>query len=146
MKRLFLVVLALFATNIYAVKCYVTVVKGHCWETYNVTVKAIDTSTGKTRATVIIPEGSYWSRQSFKCKPGESIQFSATFNPIIWESDRGKTYYSQNMWNLPEKVKGDENVWGRTVCFPREFGGVSMPPQQTGACNCKLDGIPPLKD
>ena len=118
--------------------------KDSCWGDYNVTVNVIDTANGKTIGTVIVPTSSFWAREKFECAPGQTLQFQATFNPVFWEKDVGKTYSGMSSWALPNAVTGRDIAWNINMCFPKQFGAVPFPPEGTNKCDCSTKGIPPI--
>lgn len=129
----------------WAFPCFVTLVKDSCWTDYNVTVTIATAQTGKQVASVIVPQGQSWVRQSFTCQPGESLAFSAIFDPVFWENDKGKVYPGQSNWQLPQAIKKGETAWNINVCYPSEFAEVPLPPQANGSCKCITENIPPVK-
>ena len=146
MLRAFCLMIMMFSgIPAYAFTCYLTVVKDNCWKNYNVTVVAQDVEGDNPRlVTVIVPQGSLWARQKFNCKPGQSLRFNATYTPVFWESERGKSHYLKQYWNLPKEVKAGESAWNITLCFPKQFSQVPLPPEATNKCKCDLKNIPPV--
>lgn len=146
MLRAFCLMVMMFSgIPAYAFTCYLTVVKDNCWENYNVTVSAEDVKGDHPQlVTVIVPEGSLWARQKFNCQPGQSLRFNARYTPIFWESERGKVHYLKHYWNLPKEVKAGESAWNITLCFPKQFSQVPLPPEATSSCKCDLKNVPPV--
>lgn len=146
MQRLLILLLGVgFTVQVQAFPCFLTMVKDSCWGDYNVTVVATDGSTGKQITTVVVPQGQSWSRVQFDCQPAEAISFIATFTPVIWESDKGKSYAAQRQWTLPEVIKQGDTAWNITMCYPAEFSEVPLPPTANNNCKCNTDDIPAVK-
>ena len=135
----------LFVFEAHAFPCFITLVKDTCWANYNVTVDVMSSENGKKRATVLIPEGTAWSREKFECKPGDTLQFQATFFPVFWEKDRDRKYAGKSNWPLPQKPKKDETAWNLVVCFAKDFSEIPFPPDAEGNCRCETKDIPPVK-
>lgn len=132
-------------TNVYAVECYITMVKGSCWKNYNLTVNIYDASTNENLGDINVWEGDLWARKSFSCSPGQVLSLEAKFTPIIWDQDEGKAYRGLRFWKLPDRA--DENVsgWNVTVCYPESFADVPVPPGSSGKCECDIKNIPKLR-
>ena len=128
-----------------AFPCFLTMVKDSCWTEYNLTVAVTNGTTGQPITTVIVPEGQSWARQQFTCQPADTISLSATFTPVFWESDKGKTYPARHSWTFPQTVAAGDTAWNINVCYPLEFSEVPLPPQAGGNCKCDIDSIPPVK-
>lgn len=132
----------LLSSQVHAVKCYFTLVKENCWKSYDLTVDVLDAKTRKVKATLMVPENRLWYRQEFECKPGDTLALVAKFSPIFWAGDENKTFSGQRYWKLPETVKPGETGWNVTVCFPKSFANVPLPPDATGSCTCDVASIP----
>ena len=134
----------LFSQQTFAVTCYLTMVKGECWKSYDLTVDISDADTGKAIKTVLVPEGQAWIRQEFDCKPGNTIALAAKFSPVFWERDDDKTFQGQRYWKLPDVIKPGETGWNVTVCFPAQFADVPAPPAGNSHCHCNFTNIPKI--
>ena len=134
-----------FTVHVHAFPCFVTFVKDSCWTNYDVTVIATNTSNSKLVMTVPILQGKSWNRQQYDCQPKDGLSFSSTFTPVIWENEAGKTYPSRRNWNFPEAIAKGDTAWNMTICYPRDFAGVPLPPDASGNCKCDTDVIPPVK-
>ena len=146
MQRLLLILCGVCCyVQVYAFPCFITMVKDSCWAQYNVEVKISDSATNKVVATSSIPVGKSWDRQKFNCEPAETLSLRASFNPVFWESDTGKTYAARHSWSLPLTITKDESAWNITVCYPKDFSEVPMPPEAGNNCKCVTDNIPPIK-
>ena len=139
--------LLLVAAPALAFKCYVTAMKDSCWDDYDVTIKVMNSATKKELASdIVLKKGALkWQRVSFDCEPQESLYYSATFTPEIWEGGAGKVYYSQRYWNLPKAIKKGELAWNINLCFPKEFSQVPLPPNVSGQCKCDFNSVPEIK-
>ena len=144
-KTLILLQGMLFAMQAQAFPCFITMVKDSCWTDYNLTVVVTDPATEKALATVNVVQGTSWARAKFDCQPKESLSMQASFTPVFWETDTGKTYAARRNWSLPETIKKGDTAWNITVCYPKEFAEVPFPPNVGGNCNCDTDTIPPIK-
>ncbi len=137
-------VMMLTSPNLLAFKCYLTVMKDSCWANYSTTVAVKDAQTHQTYARIIIGEGSTWGRQSFNCDPGQELMFEASFFPVFWKSDEGKTYQGMHFWKLPESTTDKEVAWNISLCFSSQFAEVPFPPDAKGNCHCDASGIPAI--
>jgi hypothetical protein len=129
----------------WAITCYYTLAKDSCWINYNVSVEVIDSRTGGVLATVTVPKGQAWTRQTFDCKPAQKLTYIARFSPVFWESDIGKTYSAINYWSLPDAVQQGDSAWNVSVCYPSDFSLVPTPPSATAECTCDFTRIPEIK-
>ncbi|WP_367607186.1 hypothetical protein [Legionella sp. W05-934-2] len=127
------------------VTCYLNIVKDSCWNDFNVNVVAIDTSNRSQVAQATIAKGSKWTRVSFKCNPGQTLLYNATFTPAFWEADKDKVYHATQYWSLPNQLNPGDVAWELTICFPSSFSGVPFPPTAGSDCACQYDQIQPLK-
>ena len=135
-------ILAGLSLSGYAASCYLTLVKDSCWKMYDVTVDIRDAETDKKLGSILIPMGTAWGRQPFECTGGETLALFAQFSPVFWSTDEGKVFSGQRYWKLPDKFNPGEVAWNVTVCFPKYFANVPMPPDATPHCVCELDKIP----
>lgn len=140
----FLVMGFWFSTQSYAFICYITIVKDSCWKNYNVTVKATDGATGAEAVSVTVPLGEPWARQQFECTAGETLALEAQFSPVFWSSDEGRIFPAQRYWKLPTAIENGITGWNVTVCYPKWFANVPMPPEASSKCVCDTDSIPPI--
>lgn len=144
-KILTILLSAGISLSAHAIPCFLTMVKDSCWTNYNLSVKVTDASTGKQITTVTVPQGKSWAREEFDCRPAETLSLVATFAPVFWADDEGKTYAAQHNWKLPETVTKGDTAWNITMCYPKEFSEVPLPPEASGNCQCITDNIPPVK-
>lgn len=145
MRYLYIVFGFLFTTQVSAMTCYLTMVKGSCWKAYDLTVDVSNADTGKAKTTVLVPEDQMWVRQTFECKPGETLALVAKFSPVFWAGDENKTFPGQRYWKLPDTVKPGETGWNVTVCFPKYFSNVPLPPDASTHCDCDVSAIPKVE-
>ncbi|MFA6304020.1 MAG: hypothetical protein WC627_12940 [Legionella sp.] len=140
-------ILGLICSNsLWAFNCFFTLVKDNCWFKYNVTVDVVDANKSKTVATITVPAGQSWARQSFACDKEEKLLYKAHFSPVIWESERGKEYMAHDYWSLPATINPNDKAWDITVCYAADFSETPMPPEATGTCVCdksKIPAVPP---
>ena len=134
-----------FTIQAQAFPCFLTMVKDSCWTDYNVTIVAADATTGKQITSVLIPQGQSWTRVQFNCQPKDSIEFVATFTPVFWENDKGKSYAGQRQWTLPEAIKAGDTAWNIPMCYPTQFSQVPLPPGADNNCKCNMEEIPLIK-
>lgn len=146
-----LLLTALYAFPAHAITCYFTLVKDNCWKNYDVTAEIFDADTAKsiTSITVMQDQANPWGRQEFECHPGQTLSLTAKFSPSFWAGDAGKVFQGQRYWKLPDTIKAGEAGWNVTICFPKYFANVPMPPEATSGCFCDVASIPlagpPLK-
>ncbi len=145
MRKLLGLLWGVFSTQLYAFPCFVTLVKNTCWTDYNVTINVTNADTTAPILSATIPQGQSWVRKKFDCQPREALSFSATFTPVIWQNEAKKIYPGGHNWFLPEAVMKDVTAWNLTICFPKEFSEVPLPPTALNNCECKTDDIPPIK-
>ncbi len=146
MPRVLIMLVGLcFYLEVEAFPCFLTLVKDSCWTNYDLVVMVTDPTTEKVLTTVTVPQGTSWGRQQFTCQPGETLALSASFSPLFWETDKGKTYAAQHSWSLPTTITKGDTAWNITVCYPKEFSEVPFPPNASGDCKCDTDHIPPVK-
>lgn len=143
LQRTFVLLLGLSLNHLaWSFDCYFTVAKDSCWTNYNVSVSVIETKSNTVLTTVSIPAGKSWYRQKFSCQPGQKLLYNATFSPVFWASDLGKTYPAQNYLSLPESVNSGDTAWNLSVCYPTQFSEVPLPPDAKGNCACDFKSIP----
>ena len=140
----FLIVALALSTQARAFTCYITMVKDSCWTKYNVTVQVTDASLGTASTSIIVPEGQTWARKQFECAKGQTLALQAQFTPAFWRGDETKTFPAQRFWKLPDDVESGVTGWNVTVCYPKWFSDVPLPPEATGTCVCNTDNIPPV--
>lgn len=145
MKYIALLMSLLFSTQVFSVTCYMTMVKGNCWKSYDLTVDVTDADSGKPLVSVVVPSDQLWVREKFECKAGETIASKATFSPEFWAGDEKKFFTGKRYWKLPDVMKEDETGWNVTVCFPTQFSDVPTPPESNSNCNCDLSAIPKVE-
>lgn len=145
MHKLFTILAGIgLVAQVHAFPCFITMVKDNCWTNYNLNVVVTNPTTGKTVTTVSVPQGTAWARQQFNCQPADVLAFTATFDPVFWQNDVGKTYAAQHEWTLPKNITKGETAWNITVCYPAEFSEVPMPPEAGSNCVCNTKDIPPV--
>lgn len=143
-KGLVLVLGLAASSSVWSFNCYFTLVKDNCWLKYNVNVRVIDASTEKEVLSVSVPAGQAWARETFACSPKQSLTYLASFTPVIWESEKGKVYNSVTNWILPDTIKPGDKAWTISVCYPKSFVQVPMPPEATSSCACDFSAVPPI--
>ena len=145
LKVLIILLGACLSTQSCALPCFLTMVKDNCWTNYTVTVDITNASNGQSVASINVPQGQSWARQEFNCKPADKLSFRASFTPVFWEQDEGKTYSAQRNWSLPETVAKGDTAWNITMCYSSDFSEVPLPPGASGNCACDTSKIPPVK-
>lgn len=128
-----------------AYHCFITLVKDSCWTNYDVSVNMRDASTGKSVTNVSIPKGKSWTRQPFECEASQGLDFSATFSPVFWQSDKGKHYSGTKTWTLPSSMNKGDTAWNVTICYPEGFAEVPLPPTAGSHCTCDTKSLPPVE-
>ncbi|MCA0404012.1 MAG: hypothetical protein LCH30_09485 [Proteobacteria bacterium] len=145
MKRLFFsCVLAGFSLNTFAFTCYFTAAKDSCWQNYDVNIKVMDAIDNKEVMTVVLPKGKPWVRQTFECQPSQKLMYEATYQPVFWKTEEGKSYMALRYWTLPEEIGKAQSAWEISVCFPADFAAVPLPPEASGTCQCNFKDIPAI--
>ncbi|MCX7115621.1 MAG: hypothetical protein NTW08_06925 [Gammaproteobacteria bacterium] len=124
--------------------CYVTVLKDSCWTNYDVQVMVMDGVQKKQLLAVSVPKGQAYQRQKFECSARQELAFNATFQPVIWENEKGMVYPAKQFVFLPEAVNKDDKAWNIPICFSSAFTKVPMPPAATGQCVCDFATVPAL--
>ena len=135
---------ALFSSKLLAFSCFYTLVKDSCWTDYTVTVVVTNVDTNKKLVTVTVPKGQSWARQAFSCEPNEKLNYTATFEPTIWENGKGALYKAQHYWALPDEPTAKQKAWDIPVCYPSAFAEVPFPPAAGGNCKCDFKSVPPI--
>lgn len=125
--------------------CYYTLAKDSCWTKYNVSVDIIDALKEKKITTINIPAGTSWTQETFECTPAQSLIYIAQFNPVFWESDKGKSYKGLRNWSLPAAINPTDRAWTIPVCFPADFAEVPLPPGADSQCKCDFSVVPEIK-
>ena len=138
------IVISWLSLSAYAVPCYLTLVKDSCWKMYDVTVDIKDAVTNKQLGSIIVPLGTAWGRQAFECSGGETLALFAKFSPAFWSTDEDRVFSGQRYWKLPDALKPGEVAWNVTVCYPKYFANVPLPPNATSNCMCDVDNIPKI--
>jgi hypothetical protein len=144
--RLFVYLCCAFVSSqVFAFTCYLTLVKDNCWTNYSVKVEVLDADKNKPLVQVEVPKGQSWVRQSFVCQPAQKLVYQATYEPIFWQSEKGKINRSLRYWVLPKTVSEEESAWDIPVCFSKDFAAVPLPPDAVGNCQCNFANIPEIK-
>jgi surface antigen len=107
--------------------CLITLNKSKCWTNFSVTVKVIDTSKNTLLGTIVVNKGQNQAQQKISCASNQTLQYSATFSPVIWREDKDKIYYSKQYIQIPE----GEN-WELNINFPDAFS--ELPDPIDGGC------------
>ncbi|KTD25725.1 periplasmic protein [Legionella lansingensis] len=131
------------SAKLFAFPCFFTLAKDSCWANYEVKVIVIDATTNKQILTIDLPKGKSWGRQLFTCEPAQRFYYQATYQPVFWQSEIGKTYKSIRYWSLPASIGPKETAWNIPVCFAANFAAVPLPPDAVGNCDCGWENIPP---
>jgi DNA-binding beta-propeller fold protein YncE len=131
--------------HVYALPCYITMVKDSCWTEYNLTVDVIDASNDNVIATISVPKGESWARHEMTCQPEQVVNFRAKFSPVFWTSDTDKVFSTKKIWSFPDQINAGDGAWNMTICFADYFSGVPLPPEGSGQCVCDTKNIPPIK-
>ena len=112
MKRWIFLLTLVVSQPIYAVDCYITFMKGTCFEKFNVTLKVHNNTTHEkimNDITLPITSGNdmknFWVRLPFNCKKEEAIRLVSTFTPTIWDDQKPQDYQGNRIWTLPAEVK-----------------------------------------
>jgi hypothetical protein len=134
----------LFSSQLLAFQCYFTLVKSNCWADYSVTVNVVDVANNNTVLTIVAPKGQLWARQLFTCQSSQEFLYKATFEPYIWENEKGEVYNAINYWTLPSAIKAGESAWEISVCYPKAFSAVPLPPKATNNCACDFSQVPAI--
>ena len=109
------------------------------------TADVINANTGKVILTIVVPQGQSWIRQPFTCDPKLRLSIKASFTPVIWANDQGKTYPATQDWVLPDVIKKGDTAWNINVCYAAQFNTVPIPPDSNGQCKCSMDKIPAVE-
>lgn len=135
----------LCSTSSWCFTCYYTFVKDSCWTQFNVSVDVIDAVTSKKLLTANAPAGVPWVRETFDCSPAQNLIYIATFSPVFWKSDEGKSYQALRNWSLPGTINPGDTAWNLPVCYPADFAEVPLPPNADGNCHCDFSVVPEIK-
>ena len=95
--------------------------------------------------SVDVCDGDSWARQAFTCQPGDTFSFVASFSPVFWQSDAGKTYAALSDRKLPASITSGDAAWSVTLCYPRDFSAVPLPPDASGSCVCDTSKVAPVQ-
>ena len=138
-KKISLITMCIvMSSQVHAFKCYITLMKSSCWDKHNVVINVKDNLSGKK----VVKELKFnagdplWLRTTFKCHAKQGLIFSAQFTPVIWENDKGKTYYTKRIWFLPKTVQKGVQFWNIPVCYPTNFAEVPTLPSSSEVCTC----------
>jgi len=134
----------LLAQQSLAFTCYLTLAKDNCWTAYDVSVSVIDTSNNQPIAVVTVPKGQSWIRQPFTCQPNQSLLYTATFSPNVWDGTGNAAYPAKKFWTLPVTIRPGQTAWELPVCFADAFSEVPASASATGVCQCNFAEIPVL--
>lgn len=132
----------LVSKELYAIPCYVTVLKDKCWENYHVSVQVRDAFNKQNLAVILIPKGQLYGRARFECSSKQGLDFWAEFTPVFWENDKGKVYRIKSFIFMPEKLRENEIAWHVPICFSSHFSGVPLPPTGGANCICDFSSVP----
>ena len=127
-----------------AFDCYFTVAKDNCWSNYQITASVSDAQSHQTLTSLTVPQGQSYGRQLFNCQPGQTLMFTASFSPAIWEGENNKQYNGEQFWVLPAKINAKQSAWEVPVCFSKDFADVPYPQGATSNCACDFKSIPAI--
>lgn len=146
MKRLWCVafLFMLIPLELEAFPCYVTVVKDSCWLNYNVTITVSDMVTQQVVTNVLIPKGQTWARGEFTCQANQKFLYVASFLPVIWQNDAGKTYRGLRSWGLPVEFDPAAVAWELKLCYAADFSETPLPVEAEGNCQCDFTQVTPI--
>ena len=130
---------------LFAFPCVFTLAKDSCWTNYDVKVNVLDSVSNKILLTIEVPKGQSWARGNFDCHTAQSLMYQATFEPVFWQSEVGKSYNALRYWFLPGSIAQGVTAWEIPVCFPADFSSVPFPPDASGDCKCDFNSIPAVK-
>jgi hypothetical protein len=139
-----ILMVSLFAADVAAFPCFITMIKGKCWKNYTLSVDVIDSVENKVLMRMNVPKGKAWVRQPFDAKPKQRFILQATYSPSFWATDKNIKYHAKRYWALPETLASGVIAWNVDVCFPDNFSGVPMPPDAGQDCSCDKNSIPVL--
>lgn len=122
--------------------CYLTVIKGPCWQAYDVTVDMRKVADDESILTLNLSKDQLWERASFECSPKETVYFKSHFSPVIWENEAHRTYQSTRYWSFPVSTEGAV-AWNMTICFSKDFSEVPLP-LNAASCACDRSIVPPV--
>ena len=141
----FIIVGVIFISfKLHAFPCYVTVAKDNCWLNYDVTITVSDMVTEAVVTNVLVPKGQTWARQAFSCQPNQKFLYAASFQPIIWQNDAGKTYRGLRSWGLPIAFGPADVAWELKLCYASDFSETPMPPKAGANCQCDFTKVTPV--
>ena len=144
-NALLAVMMFLLATRGHTFTCYYSLVKDSCWTNYDLQVEVVDAKSNQKVLQITIPKGKSWARQEFACEPAQSYAYTASYQPVFWQTEVGKTYKSLRYWTMPYEITNQTSAWNISVCFPRDFAGVPFPPEAKGNCECDFKSLPEIK-
>ena len=127
-----------------AFPCYVTVAKDNCWLNYDVTIIVSNMVTQAVVTNVLIPKGQTWARGEFTCQPNQKFLYAASFLPVIWQNDAGKTYRGLRSWGLPIAFDPKAVAWELKLCYASDFSETPLPPEVEGHCQCDFSKVTPI--
>jgi len=117
-----------------AVQCLVTVKKNPLWKNESVTVKILDNQTKKQIGIVQLPAATSnkpsvnMATANIDCYKYSTIQLEASYLPVVWSTEQGKTYLSKNTYNFYNELQKAEalntTALEVTLTFPKDFIGV----------------------
>ncbi|NCT56548.1 MAG: hypothetical protein GW760_02390 [Legionella sp.] len=136
----------LLAQGVMAFPCFITITKDSCWTQYTVMVDVLDAETDAILTTVVIPQGESWSRARIDAKAKQHVMLRAKFKPVFWKSEKNKIYYAKQYWLLPDAIEGQSTAVHVSVCYPKSFSGVPLPPGADSKCICSKPALPKVSD
>lgn len=128
-----------------AMNCYFTALKDSCWLNYDVTIQLISGENGATVTYLTIPKGKSWARTKISCSNGDGFSLSATFNPPIWEKDKGRVFKGNTILRVPDKLPQGYVSWDVRSTYPNNFARIPMPASTTGACRVDWSQVPEVQ-
>ncbi len=133
----------IFMCKANALSCYITIVKDSCWKNYDLYVTVNNAETGAKLGEIAVYQGKQWGRAKFDCTPGITLELEAKYSPDIWSGDSEKVFKAIRFWKLPKKPTNAEALgWNVSVCYPKWFADVPMPPDASGDCKCDMQAVP----
>lgn len=76
-----------------------------------------------------------------RCEPGDSLSYSAKFNPPIWDDQKGDSVvYAKQRVAIPTGLSKKHKV-AISICFPEDYKNAPFPYEYSEDCACPVSKL-----
>ena len=131
-----LLALGFLPSQAMAFSCSVKLVKTVCWKDRALILKVINADNLETETIHELEQDKSFLEVPLDCKKLNRVSFEVSFDPPIWEADKGRFYKAKRLWNIPKRLPLGADNWSIDLCFARDFSSVPLPLVDFTKCTC----------